>query len=201
MNITKLSVEFLEYLSKRPWSYYTILKLSKELNTSYPKAFRTTEILRKQGLVKKEKYGNASSIRINLSDKTTHLLSYIEAEKRERFLQKFVLNIDLSICLVFGSYAKNSQKKGSDIDILLIQNNYSIKPEDFYNKAINTIKTAELTTPVSINPVIITSEEHCRMLKSKESNVAQEALENHIILAGENEYWKEIVRCFQKENW
>ncbi len=83
--------------------------------------------------------------------------------------------------LLFGSYAKNTQTKNSDIDIMIISNNKNTEHE---------IDNLLALIPLKIHNLVFTEEEFIRMKDSKELNVVKEAIANNIILYGIENYYK-----------
>ena len=85
--------------------------------------------------------------------------------------------------LLFGSYATGKQKKGSDIDLMLITDDNIIKKE---------IKHIVSITPLNIHLLDFSSEEFLSMLKTTEFNVGREAFNNNVILFGIEDYYRLI---------
>lgn len=79
------------------------------------------------------------------------------------------LNIDLAI--IFGSYAKNSQTKSSDIDLYILTKNKKIK---------DNIESIDSRLNVKIGDF------------NKENLLIKEIMKNHIIIKGVDEYFKQI---------
>ena len=84
------------------------------------------------------------------------------------------------ILLLFGSYAKGKEKKGSDIDLLLISDDP--KPVEAQIRLI----------PLDIHLTHITYDSFTKMLKSKEFTVVSEAQKNNILLFGIEDYYRLI---------
>ena len=164
-------------------------------------------------------YGMASQITLSLgSEKTLSVLSLIEAKKLEKFLNglkgvlftsineiiKDIAPLSEIRCVVlFGSYAKGTQTKASDIDILVVYEPPSFLAPDLlalYTEEIpksvrGILKRSELKGGPKIHPFIVTGADHADMILNKEINVAKEALSHHVLLKGLSEYWREIAGC------
>ena len=222
--IDELSLDTLELVSKYPFETFTVDKIkeliSKQIDTSYATIYRKIESLVNQGNLSKSMYGMASQIKINLDNKKTiSILSLVEAKKLEKFLSelkgilftsineiiKDTTNLSEFICvIIFGSYAKGTQTKSSDLDILVIyglpsliklsQEQYAKYNEDIKHSMMGILKTSELRGGPKINPIIVSSGEYEEMILNKEINIAKETLLNHIILKGFSEYWREIAK-------
>src|SRR3989338_4583509 len=223
--ISELSLIILNLLSKTPFKIFTIDEIKENLikiniKTNYATVYRNIDYLVKQGILLKEKYGMASKIQINCSsEKTASLLSLIEATKFKSFSDKlkgFLLITvreitsdvrginDFRSVLIFGSYAKGTQHKNSDLDLLVIYDvpdvvkNWGEEQKENYirdtKKSITGIlKTSQLRGSPNINPIIVSSDEHKNMIINNEDNVAKESLLNHIILKGYHEYCLNIL--------
>lgn len=223
--IDELSLDIIELVSKYPFELFTIDKIkesiSKQVDTNYATIYRKVESLVEQGILSKSMYGMASQIKLNLgSEKTISLLALIESKKLEEFLNKFkgLLGITLNeiikdtkdtvedkCILIFGSYAKGTQTKNSDLDVLVILEPSKYIQQQHFDNYLESIKKSmmgmlrinELKGAPKINPIIVSNREHKEMVLNKEPNVAKETLLNHIILKGFSEYWREIAICRQ----
>ncbi len=223
--ISELSLIILDLLSKNPFKVCTIDEIKENLikiniKTNYATVYRNVDYLVKQGILLKEKYGMASKIKINCSnEKTAPLLSLIDTKKFENFFSKlngFLLTTvreitsdvrginDFRAVLIFGSYAKGTQHKNSDLDLLVIYDvpnvikNWGEEQKENYikdtKKSITGIfKTSQLRGGPNINPIIISSDEHKEMIVNNENNVAKETLLNHILLKGYHTYWLDVL--------
>ena len=87
------------------------------------------------------------------------------------------------VFLVFGSYAKKNQKKGSDIDICLITDDKKINSK--IHQIIGLI-------PLDIHLLDFTVDDFIKMLKTKEDNVGKEIMKNNIILYGIENFYELI---------
>jgi predicted nucleotidyltransferase len=86
----------------------------------------------------------------------------------------------LFVALLFGSWAKGTASKGSDMDILTICGNE---------------KEIRATLSLLSNKIHLTSisyEEFLTMAKSKEFSVVSEVIKNNIILIGIEDYYRMI---------
>ena len=223
--ITVINLVILDLLSKTPFRIFTIDEIKENLikinlKTNYATVYRNVDYLVKQGILLKEKYGMASRIQINCSsEKITSLLSLIEIKKFETFfgnLKGFLLTTvreitsdvrginDFRSVLIFGSYAKGTQYKNSDLDLIIIYDvpdvikKWGEEQKENYIKdtkrgITSIIKTSQFRGGSNINPIIISRDEHKEMIFNNEDNVAKETLLNHIILKGYHEYWLDVL--------
>ena len=80
--------------------------------------------------------------------------------------------------LLFGSYAKGTKTKHSDIDLLTISENE------------NKISSVLSILPLKIHLTVLKPVEFISMARSKEFSVVSEALKKNIILIGIDEYYR-----------
>ena len=88
--------------------------------------------------------------------------------------------------LLFGSYAKRTQKKSSDIDLMVICPDGL---EDAFEKDIS--RTAR-SMPLPLHPLVFSESQFIEMANAKEPNVGQEALKNNVILYGIEQYYEMV---------
>ena len=169
--IDALSLEILAFISTSPFLPFTIERIkesiSKQRDTNYATIYRKIESLVNQGILQKSMYGMASQITLSLgSEKTLSVLSLIEAKKLEKFLNglkgvlftsineiiKDIAPLSEIRCVVlFGSYAKGTQTKASDIDILVVY-----EPPSFLAPDLLALYTEEI--PKSVRGILKRSE-------------------------------------------
>jgi predicted nucleotidyltransferase len=132
----KLELKIVDLLTKDVKKGLTINEIAKKSGEYYSFVHRIVNRLAKDGVITKNKVGKSYLCSLNLNnEKTLTLIQLSEIEKKEEFysankelkliLEDFVRSLEpqnkniLSIVL-FGSYAKGSATKESDIDILII---------------------------------------------------------------------------------
>src|SRR3989338_3781219 len=132
----------------------TIKDLSKNIQTDYKNVYDSVSILFNDGVIKKEKIGNYNICKLNYSneDIAEYLKEYDFYVKSRGFRKKHPIEYRIIIetceqlkkemspffiCLVFGSYAKNEEQKGSDIDVLFLT--FFSKAEGMIKKILNKI--------------------------------------------------------------
>ncbi|HLC96942.1 MAG TPA: nucleotidyltransferase domain-containing protein [Candidatus Nanoarchaeia archaeon] len=172
-----------------------ILKISKALKMDYKNVYSIIKRLEKSSLVKIETFGQSS--RVNLNVIVHPLVFKAEFERRTEILKdrnlavmasnfKRGINSKLYILLLFGSYAKKTQTKSSDIDLLFI---CSDAVEDAFEKDVNRIARS---MPLSLHPLVFSESQFVEMINAKESNVGQEALKHNVILCGIEHYYEMV---------
>lgn len=133
--------------------------------------------LEKEGILASQKDGNLKKYRIKKSEKLSNIFTSFDIERlnklplaRRRAINYFLDKLQEKpvISLLFGSTAKETFRKDSDIDLLLI-----------VNKKIDVDKAKDYVDSqvgIKINCFQITYEEFKKEIKLKEDKVIQSAL-------------------------
>jgi len=179
------TLNILKFLISNQEKKYSIRGLSKVRKINYKSAYQAVMKLNKAGIVKLEKLGNTTNC--SFIPVLTPLVFQAENERRQELIKdknfKVILShiqdiVYPSIILLFGSYIKGTQSKGSDIDLLLISDN------DDAQRTLSMLPIVHLS--------VFTYNEFMQMLKSKEYSVVGEAVKKNIILAGVEDYYRLI---------
>ena len=185
----------------------TILEISKLLKIGYRPAYNHISEMEKEGIIKIEKIGNSKQCKLNLdSPKTRHLLENLDIERKEELYQenlrlKIIDNLiskltekfmsEIHSIILFGSYAKGTATKKSDIDLLFIVGN--IKDKTLRESIERESASYQYSHNIKINPLITDIQEFKKMLNAKELNVGKEVREQGISLYGHELFWRIIV--------
>ncbi len=187
-------VEVIQLLIENRTKELSINQIAKLLKKDYKNTHNVVTRLSRIQLVKLEAFGR--SYKVTLIN-TQHPLIY-EAEvlrKREFLKNKGLavmydsfknINSKLYILLVFGSYAKKTQTKHSDIDLLFII------PDDSEEKMEQEIHTITGTLPLKLHVNIFRESDFIAMCRSKETTVGSEAILSNILLHGIEPYYEMI---------
>jgi len=183
------------FLIERKNEELNILKISKEVKMDYKNVYSIVKRLEKESLVKLESFGQSS--RVKLISQVHPTIFEAEYTRRNEVLKDKNLAVMLNdfknalkskcyILLIFGSYAKKTQTRNSDIDLMFIVPDGK---EELFEKDIH--KTTRLL-PLPIHYLVFSEKQFLDMVNAKESNVGQEALKNNIILYGIESYYEMI---------
>ncbi len=186
----------------------TISQISKLLEIGYVPAYNHIAEMEKEGIIKVLKIGNSKQCKLNLeSPKTRHLLQELDIRRKEelynknqklksvieslisKLTEKYISEL-LSIVL-FGSYAKGTANKQSDIDLMFIVND--LKDKNLREAIERECVGFQYSHNVKISPLITNIEELKKMLNSKELNVGKETKEFGISLYGHELFWRVIA--------
>ena len=172
-----------------------IRNISKAMKMDYKNAYSIIKRLEKASLVKIEAFGQSSRVKLNAI--ANPLIFEAEFERRKEVLKDKNLAVMLSsfkrgiksklyVLLLFGSYAKKTQTKSSDIDLMFI---CADGLEDAFEKDNNRIARS---MPLPLHTIVFSESQFIGMINAKESNAGQEALKNNVILYGIETYYEMI---------
>lgn len=166
----------------------SIKQLSHDLNMNYSNVHTIVKKLQKSRLVSLEKYGGAYECR--LLKKVDPLIFHAEYLRGQDLLDQNkdlkILNIKLNslkfpfIALIFGSYAKGTKSKASDIDLMVISER---DREKEFERIVNLL-------PLDIHLVTFNFDEFLSMSKNRDFSVVSEALNRNVILIGIEDYYR-----------
>jgi len=178
----RLQLKIIELLADKP--ELTINQIAKQLTESYSFVNRTIAKMIKEGLILKEKIGHSILCRLNIkNDKTKVLIALNEVNKKHEFLKKnkelkliadeITTKIEADSIAIFGSYAKNTHKESSDIDLFILTE----KELD----AANLARDIYAKYGKEISPIVMAKRE---LESQKDRPVIKEIIKYHIILKG-----------------
>jgi predicted nucleotidyltransferase len=179
--------KIINYLGKNIGEGYTMHELSKILKIPYASFYRSVNGMKE--LLSIQNVGKSKVLQLNRDNSIlkAHLTVASDEEKKEYLSHKSLIRMiskeldTKDIVVLFGSYAKKSERKRSDIDILVVNKKG--------NKSIS-FKKFETLLRKEINSVFVTEKEFKLMLKEKEENVGKQVLKNHIILNNPDKFWR-----------
>src|SRR3989344_250639 len=188
-------VEIIKSLVENKDKELSINQIAKLLKKDYKNVHNIVTRLAKMQLINIQKFGK--SHRIILLNKIHPLIFEAEYTRRNELLKNKNIEImydsfkklhsNLFILLVFGSYAKKTQTKHSDIDLMFIVPNAE---EEKMEKEIQSIAG---TLPLKIHINIFSETDFKAMRNSKEITVGSEAINSNIILYGIEAYYEMIL--------
>jgi len=177
------NAKILTHLLNNKTEEFTINQIAKATGLNYRIAHTQVKLLEEDNLIQTKRIGN--SLLCSLTHKFDEKIFRAEFERQNQ-LPKKILRIkdrfekanQSYILLLFGSYAKRTNTKGSDIDLLAITEN---KEE---------IEEITDLIPENIHLTGITYAEFIKMNMSKELSVVSEAVKHNIVLLGIEEYYR-----------
>ena len=188
----KVEASILElYLSGRQ---HYLSEICRKTRLARPSVLRTLKKFEKLKILKIKNIGNIKLYTLNKNKHSISLISLLEYEKTENFLNKnpkiktavelFIEKERPIIAIIFGSYSKGKAIKGSDLDLLLVK--------DF--KKNNIKKLEELSglaygrTGINISPVLMKLDD-----MRKRNVFVKEIIEAHYIIKGAELFYEELL--------
>jgi len=181
LNNQKLKIleEFSEDYSKRIYGR----AIAKKLSLNQKTVSNVLLALEGENILKFAKEGKNKYYFLNrFNPHIKEIIKLIEIGKKINFLEKHknirrlfdeIEKRSKGICVIFGSYAKGSETKDSDLDIFLAGDLSSIKDlEETYQISINVIKAKKINL--------------------ENDTILNEVLKNHIVLKGIEEFMELI---------
>jgi predicted nucleotidyltransferase len=166
----------------------SIKQLSNDLNMNYSNVHTIVKKLQRAKLISLEKYGGAYECR--LLKKVDPLIFHAEYLRCQDLLNQNknlkILNSKLNslkfpfIAIIFGSYAKGTKSKTSDIDLMIISES---DKEKIFERIVNLL-------PLDIHLVAFNYDQFLSMANNREFSVVSEALNRNIILIGIEDYYR-----------
>jgi predicted nucleotidyltransferase len=187
--------EIVRFLIEHKNEELNIRVISKYMKMDYKNIYSIIKRLEKAGLIGIETFGSSSRIRLN---RIIHqLLFEAELERRNEVIKdkniavmltnfRRGLTSKLYVLLLFGSHAKKTHTKNSDIDLLFI---CADGIEDAFEKEVHRISRS---LPLPLHPLVFSESQFTEMMHAKESNVGKEAIKNNVILYGIELYYELI---------
>ena len=184
----------------QPFKEYSVRQISKLIKISYSLTHESMKSLIKKDLIKAKKIGNSLICKVNLSanSKLLALSSVINIQNflmRSRFsfvIVDIIMKLDDLIMILFGSHAKGTATKKSDVDLLFVVQN-----EQDIEKTKKRIKSVLSLTNIKIEFEVITTEWLVEMFDEKHS-VGREVLEGSMVLHGAEQYYN-LVSVYDKK--
>jgi predicted nucleotidyltransferase/biotin operon repressor len=184
-----MRLEIVHLLAKNKEKKFTINELAKALGKYYSFVHKSVNKLSEEGIIIKIKAGRSYLCSLDFgNEKTLTMIQLSEIQKREKFysankelkliLEDFVKSAeskikDIVTIVLFGSYAKGTETKDSDIDILVI------------NSCKNSVEkiTKEIYAKYGkeIIPIALSKKE---FEKQKDKALIREIIKTHYVLYG-----------------
>lgn len=185
----------------------TIKQVSKEIGLSYQPIYTYLNQLAEMEFLKHKREGNVHLYTLNLKNKfVIKELENIEFEKFQNFMdfnKKFNLALtefiekiqkfSLWTVLLFGSTARESRTKKSDIDIFIVNG----ESEEEIKRIANTIN---MKYNINLSLIIVSLNEFRNMLVERNKFV-QNLLDEKIVLYGFEFYFNELIKSMEKLKW
>jgi predicted nucleotidyltransferase/predicted transcriptional regulator len=174
---------------------FHLREIARRTNMNENNASKILYRLEKDNILVSRKDGNLKKFSINPKDRIFSIFSYFDIEKlnsldilRKKALDYFINKLEEKpfIALIFGSTAKGTTRKDSDIDLLLIVNTKI--------KTGQAEKYAEAQTGVKISVFQINYNDFKLELKTRYDKVLDSAVNTGFPILNNVQYYREVYR-------
>jgi len=192
--LTKTQIKIMDVFVSKITNDFSIKEISELIKKPYPLVHKSVKSLVEKRFVIKNK---RKLLSLNYKGDISSL-AYIESIRTDDFLKKnktialFVndvlekIGLDYFTLLFFGSYVKGEQKKGSDVDVLVV-----IEDKSKINKIEKILYNIASNFSLKFDINVIAVESAYEMLaKRDEANIINESLNNHILVFGAENYYR-----------
>ncbi len=199
----KKDYQILEEFVKKPWKKFTF-KETKKLSGKKSESYVYTSLKKfvKSNILKEERAGNVVLYSLNIDSHKTFayvgfVLEHLSWNKKHipyKDLEKIASKVPTKffIFIITGSYVTNTQKKTSDIDVVIICDD-AFEPKRIYAELK---QDCELNIP-SIHLYVFKKIEFLNMLINKEANYGKEIANKNLILFGSEVYYSIISEAIK----
>lgn len=197
-SLTSLEIRIIKFFIDNIMEQFGIREIARKTKTDYKLVHTTVQKLVKKGILLKKRQANLDLCSLNLKGNLTTIY-YVEMLRAKEFknnhpeLKIFFNDIsdktkEMFYCLViFGSFAKGTETKNSDIDILIIT-----PKRDRGEEIGRIIHTQNILINKQANYIILEDKEFTNALLEKGINVQKEAFKNHILVTGVEAFYNAI---------
>jgi predicted nucleotidyltransferase len=192
-------IEILKLLTSNLTRDFTILKVAQHTGKTNRLTYSTVKKLEKEHMITIQEKANLRLCKLSLEN--PQMIALIESLRwldltRERPDVGLLVADIVSKCelpyftlAVFGSYAKGTMTKRSDLDMLLVV------PDRKFEDTIETaIKSAKALSNILVHDVVVTYAEFVSMLRETKINIAKESLEARYIGYGAEAFYTLLRR-------
>jgi predicted nucleotidyltransferase/predicted transcriptional regulator len=189
---------------------FTINELATKTDISYSYVHRQVEELKDKGILIVNQHTNRKYCKPNYNNpevrvgfvKISDQIAKDFLKKRDKvfFITEKLLSIlpqktdfNLLSVVLFGSMAKGTNFKKSDMDLFIL-----VPSKTKYDEIVD-MECAALSKGfgIDINPIISEPSNLLTMLKDKEENVGKEIIKNKIILFGAEKFWELVLEVIK----
>lgn len=181
---SKTAIRVVQALIRYPGKVFTVRKLAATANVSISETAATVQQLEKYGILKIQPVGRSYLLTLNenghILNKVLRPLIRAEQSTLDALVSTLKANLDSAIirsAVIFGSVAAGKEREDSDIDLLIISNNFEAasaivsKTQDQVSLGFNS----------RLSPMIMDEKE---LLKKKDDRLVRSIVSNHVAIAG-----------------
>ncbi|MFQ6088617.1 MAG: nucleotidyltransferase domain-containing protein [Candidatus Methanofastidiosia archaeon] len=176
VNLSPLSITILTYLSRSPHKQFFLRKIARTTGSSVGGCHKVLKNMHKMSLIDKEKRGRNLYYKINdLNPAMKYFKIFINIQELNKLVKKIINECNKII--LFGSCATGEDTLESDIDLLIITENFKEIKQLLKYKYINDRK---------LKPIILSPHEFIK-LKNRDRAFYEEVNKGIVLWRGSNE--------------
>lgn len=191
-----LELLIMELFAADPRKRYSIRDIAKTIGKQYAPVHAAVQRMIKKKVLQKQRIGHTDYCSLELKGDAS-LFCFVEAWRAKQFMRKNMaagmiieealekLKANFYVLVLFGSYAKGKQAEKSDIDLLLIADN-DRRAEELER----TLTGISRFSKKALHVMPMNFKDFIYMASDKATNAVNQALGNHIIFSGYEEYYK-----------
>ena len=195
IQLEKTDFEVLSFLNKNIKEEYSIKEIAEKIKRPYVKIHNSIKRLANKKIIKEIIKGKSHYCSVDYKE-NIDVICFVNSQKTREVLEKnkkikiIIQDIFNSIkfpdytLIIFGSYAKGTSDKHSDLDMAIIT---SAENKEEAEQVMNSIKKL---SSIEIHSLEITYKSFVEMLSSKDGNVGKEIVKNHIVLKGCEQFYE-----------
>ena len=189
------SIEILKYLISHDDEVLNISNIAKGANVDYKNTYNIIKQFQKENIVNLQKFGNSNIVK--LEKKMNSLIFETELQRKNEITKHHPIKVISEefdafpfpcLALLFGSYAKGTSNKHSDIDLLIVADE---EKEIIIRRRLGIF-------PYDIHSIFFTFDDFVTMTISKEYTVVSEAVKHNVILHGIEQYYNLLSSAKKK---
>lgn len=181
---TKATISILRSLVKYKGKTFTVRGLAKDSNISNVEASRTVEQLERFGIVRIQPVGRAYQLFLNnhsyVLNKIVEPILLAEDKTFSELiliLAKHLITKKIISAAIFGSVAKGEEKGDSDIDLLVVSDDFDYATEVVASASEDVSEVFH----TRVSPIIFTKKE---FISKEKRELVRSILSNYILVAG-----------------
>lgn len=197
--LSSTGIEILKLLTSNLTKDFTILKIAQGTGKTNRLTYSTVRKLEKEHIITIQEKANLKLCKLNL--KNPQIVSFVEGLRWRDFargqpgvsllVSDIISKSELPYftLAIFGSHAKGTATKKSDLDLLLVM------PDRIFQGSFEAaVKSATALSNISVHDVVVTYSEFASMLGEKKINVANQVLEARVIAYGAEAFYTLVGR-------
>lgn len=188
----------------------SIKEVSNRIKLSYQPTYTYLKQLAKKNILSHKRAGNVHLYSLDLQNSwTIKQIENLEFEAKEKLIKSLdkklqtilkevlsqIQELPVLICLLFGSTARKTRVKISDIDLFFV-----VSEERHEEKIKRVCNTLNMRYGVKLSPVVVPIKEFRNILIER-NDFTKNLLEEKAVLLGSELYYQELINSMRTLKW